>query len=306
MNKKWTTILTIVILLAFIGYIILDATLKREKPSDKTAAITSSGIADKWTVSQVFVPEKGQLEVVAVADNGNIIIGGESFIACYDPGFKLLWEYKTEMPVTALTVNGNNVYGAIQGLIIVINMKGEKIDEWGPFEDNSIITSLGSNESYVTFADAANRLVFILDKKGIVKSTIGNSGEPFIIPSPYFEVALGSDNILYVANTGNRRIEKRNINGALLGYFGKPGDDPGSFCGCCNPAHFTLIPGGFVTAEKGINRIKILNDKGEFVEFVSSVNNFVRPLPLDIASKDGQIIYAANPADSKVYVFKRK
>jgi hypothetical protein len=249
---------------------------------------------------------KGQLNAVTVSDNGCIIVGGESFITCFDPDFNLLWEYKTEMSVKALTASGNDVYAALQGIILVLNMKGEKLDEWGPFEDNSIITSLASNEIYVAFADAGNKSVFILDKKGVVKSIIGRSGEPFIIPSPYFDIAFGTGNILYVANTGNRRIETRKTDGTLLSFFGKPGTDPDSFCSCCNPAHFTVIPGGFVTSEKGINRIKILNKKGEFVEFVSSVNNFVRPLPLDIASQDGKIIYGANPADSKLYVFKRK
>ena len=98
----------------------------------------------------------------------------------------------------------------------------------------------------------------------------------------------------------------RSINGTLLGYFGEPGTAPGAFCGCCNPAHFALVPGGFVTAEKGINRIKRLNEKGEFTEFVSSVNDFLAPLPLDIATADGVTIYGANPADDKVYVFVRK
>ena len=67
-----------------------------------------------------------------------------------------------------------------------------------------------------------------------------------------------------------------------------------------------IIPEGFVTAEKGINRIKILNKKGEFVEFVNSKNSFVKSVPLDVASSDGKIIYAANPADSRLYIFKRK
>lgn len=306
MNKKWNTILVIIILLAFIGYIILDVALKKEKSPGNSTVINSSGTTDQWIVARVFEPGKGQLNAVAVSDYNNIILGGESFIVCYDSAFTLLWEHKTEMPVSALTISGNNVYAAVQQIIIVFNIKGEKIEEWGPFEDNSIITSLASNESFVAFADAANKLVFVLDKKGNVKSMIGKSGDPFIIPSPYFDVALGSDNILYAANTGNRRIEKRNIDGTLLSFFGQPGTAPGAFCGCCNPAHFTLVPDGFVTAEKGINRIKILNKKGEFVEFVSSVNNFIRPLPLDIASEDGKIIYAANPADSKLYVFKRK
>ena len=59
-----------------------------------------------------------------------------------------------------------------------------------------------------------------------------------------------------------------------------------------------MIPEGFVTAEKGINRIKILNKKGEFVEFVNSKNNFIKSVPLDLASADGKTIYAAYPGDS--------
>lgn len=306
MNKRWSTITIIVLLLVFIGYIVIDIALKKEISHGSSPAIEASGVTDQWIVTKVFEPGKGQLNAVTVSDNRTIILGGESFIACYDSDFELLWEFKTEMPATALTVSGSNVYAAVQEIILVLNMNGEKVEEWGPYENNSLITSLASNESYVAFADAANKTVFILDKKGVVKSLIGKSGDPFIIPSPYFDVALNSETILFVANTGNRRIEKRNIDGTLLGFFGEPGTEPGSFCGCCNPAHFTLTPDGFVTSEKGINRIKLLNEKGEFVEFVSSVNDFVPPLPLDIASPDGKIIYGANPADSKLYVFRRK
>jgi hypothetical protein len=92
----------------------------------------------------------------------------------------------------------------------------------------------------------------------------------------------------------------------MIEQFGGTGTAPEFYCGCCNPAHFTLFPGGFITAEKGINRIKILNNKGEFVEFISSVNKFTPSIPIDVASLDGKIIYGANPADSKVYVFNKK
>ena len=68
--------------------------------------------------------------------------------------------------------------------------------------------------------------------------------------------------IFYVANTGHRRIETRSLDGELISYFGEPGMAPGAFCGCCNPAHFIVIPDGFITAEKGINRIKILGQEG--------------------------------------------
>jgi hypothetical protein len=89
-------------------------------------------------------------------------------------------------------------------------------------------------------------------------------------------------------------------------YFGEAGTAPEYFCGCCAPAHFVKTSAGYITAEKGINRIKILGDSGEFIEFVSSKNDFVPSVPLDLASTDGKAIYAANPADSKLYIFKRK
>jgi hypothetical protein len=306
MNRKWATITIIILLLVFIGYMVFDVALRKETPQSSPSASEASGPADQWIVTKVFEPTEGQLNAVATSENGNIFLGGEPFVACYDSYFKPVWEYKTEMPVTALAASEINLYAAVQGTILVLNLKGEKVDEWGPFEENSMITSLSVNDKYVAFADAANKTVFVLDKKGIVKSLIGNSEVPFIIPSPYFDIALGADNIIYIANTGNRRIERRNIEGKLLDFFGEPGTDPDAFCGCCNPAHFALIPGGFVTAEKGINRIKILSTDGKFIEFVSSVNDFIPPLPLDIASPDGKVIYGANPADSKLYVFERR
>jgi hypothetical protein len=155
------------------------------------------------------------------------------------------------------------------------------------------------------FADAGNKMVFVLDKKGSVLKLTGNKDGQFIVPSPYFDVAVGNGNEFFVANTGQRRIETRDLQGKLISYFGEAGLAAEAFCGCCNPAHFAIIPEGFVTAEKGLNRIKIIDRSGKFVEFVSAKNNFTPSVPLDLASDGGKLIYAANPADSKLYVYKR-
>ena len=306
MNRKIATWLIILIVLLFLGYIIYDVAFNKEKTSKESTAIKSSENLDKWKVSGTIDPASGKVKAVAVMQNGNVLIGGETFLGCYDPMNKLLWNRKIEKPVTALSVSGDTIFASTIETILELNSDGEHITEWGPFEDNSIITSVATNGSHVVYADAGNKIIVVLDKKGNLISMIGKSGEPFIIPSPYFDVAIDRDNIIYAANTGNRRIEKRNIEGKVLSFFGEAGTAPDTFCGCCNPAHFTLIPGGFITAEKGINRIKILNAKGEFIEFVSSVNEFVPPMPLDVATADGKIIYGANPADSKVYIFTRK
>lgn len=305
MNKRFASLIIIILIIILVGYIVVDVALKEKVKPDIPGIELNTGPADKWAVKRIFTPLHGQLNAIAVTNSSNIIIGGEPYIASYDTSFNLSWKYTTQMSVTAVAADYDKIYAASEGVIIVLNNRGEKIEEWGPFENNSMITSLSANEKYVAIADAGNKMIFILDKKGVVKKLIGQNEGQFVIPSLYFDVVLDSDNTLYVANTGYKRIESRSIEGKLLSYFGEPGIAPEAFCGCCNPSHFIRIPEGFVTSEKGINRIKIINGSGEFVEYVSSINKFMASVPLDLASSDGRIIYAANPADSKIYIFTR-
>jgi hypothetical protein len=304
MNKKLATYLALLVILAFIGYMIFDTA--RLKKSDNSSALSENDSPpDKWEISNTLTVKEGSLKAVTVSSSGDFYIGGDSFVSCYERDLKLKWTIKTPFPITALSISGDTIFASTMDLILIINTKGDIKDEWGPFEDNGIITSVTANKDYISFADAGNKMIFILDKKGVVKKLIGQNDGQFVIPSPYFDVVLGFDNTLYVANTGHRRIETRSTDGELLSYFGEPGTAPEAFCGCCNPAHFISIPEGFVTAEKGINRIKIINSSGGFVEYVSSRNKFMASVPLDLASSDGKTIYAANPSDSKLYIFTR-
>jgi len=306
MNKKVLMFLSVLIIIVFIGYIIFDSFKPERTVKNETKSPAAIEIPDAWKISNEFRVNEGSLKAVTVDPAGKIYLGGDSFVSCYDKYLKLIWNVKTSSAVTALSNFGDTVFASTIEQILVMNTAGKILNEWGPFEDSCIITSVSSNRKYVAFADAGNKMVFILDKGGEVKNIVGQNGEKFVIPSPYFDVALDKDNNLFVANTGQHRIETRTIDGTMKSYFGEAGTAPGLFCGCCAPPHFALIPEGFVTAEKGINRIKILNKKGEFVEFVNSKNNFVKSVPLDLASADGITIYAANPSDSKLYVFNRK
>jgi hypothetical protein len=305
MNKKFASVFSVLILVVFIGYIIFDTSRPGsfEKKAETTAL--SDTFPEKWNISAELPVTEGTLKAVTVSPSGNIYLGGDSFVSCYKTDLTKLWTIKAPYAVTSLSSSGDTIFASTLEMILVINTNGKLEDEWGPFEDKSFITSVTSNKTRVAYADAGNKMVVILDKQGRVKKIIGQGDGQFVLPSPYFDVAL--DTIyLYIANTGHRRIEKRSGEGRLLSMFGEPGLAPGAFCGCCNPAHFIITPHGFVTSEKGINRIKILGQSGEFIEFVTSRNKFVSSIPLDLASADGNTLYAANPADSKLYVFTRK
>ena len=304
MNKKLTALLSLVIILAFIGYIIFDATKDPDKMDSGVSSVDTL-YNDNWTLFRELQVTGGNLTSVAVSENGNVFLGGDSFVKSLDPGLAELWNLNTGSRITSVAFSGDTIFAATEETILLVSSSGKLIAEWGPYEGNSILTSVSAGKRFIAIADAGNKRIFILKKNGEMSSMMGQSEEQFVVPSPYFDVAL-SEEKLFVANTGHRRIETWTTNGKKLSQFGEPGTAPGAFCGCCNPAHFAIMPQGFVTAEKGINRIKILDSNGDFVEFVSSQNDFIPSVPLDVASADGQTIYAANSVSNTLYLFKRK
>jgi hypothetical protein len=306
MNKKFASVFSVLIIVVFIAYIVFDTSRPETTEKKPVRVPVSDSLTEKWKVSGELSITEGALKAVAVSPSGTIYGGGDSFVSCYASDLRMIWSIETPYPVTALSIFGDTIFASTMELILVIGIDGKLKDEWGPFESKSYITSVAANHKRVAYADAGNKMVVILDKQGRVQRIIGQNDGQFILPSPYFDVALDADDNIYVANTGHRRIETRSPDGKLISAFGEPGMAAGAFCGCCNPAHFALTANGFVTAEKGINRIKKLGKEGAFVEFVSSANKFVPSIPLDLASADGNTIYAANPADSRLYVFSRK
>jgi DNA-binding beta-propeller fold protein YncE len=304
MGKKPAAVFSLIIILAFMVYMIYDAA-RGSGGTEKPAATTTGEYEADWIIEKTYSLPSGSLTSVAVAEDGMVFLGGDAFVSALDQNLDVLWSLETEGKITALAVTGDTVYASTTETIFLVSSSGKLITEWGPYEGNSIITSLSASPQHVVIADAGNKRVFVLDREGEVLKMMGQGDEKFIIPSAYFDAAVSGD-LVFAANTGNRRIETWSIDGRKRTEFGEPGTSPGAFCGCCNPAHFALIPQGFITAEKGINRIKILDRDGIFIEFVSVNNDFNQSIPLDVASVDGETIYAANSFDNKLYVFKRK
>jgi DNA-binding beta-propeller fold protein YncE len=306
MSRRNATIMILAVVVLFGAYMIYDTGFSKGEKEENNQVAGKDWPDDKWAVKSTYQSTDGELKAVAVSENGTVYTAGENFITATDSLFRKLWNINTPKGIYSLTVKGDTIIAATREELMLFDLKGNLTEEWGPFEDNAIITSVSAKGKMIVFADAGNKIVVALEENGRVKNISGLSGKEFIIPSAYFDVALADSGLYFVANTGHRRIETRDKEGNTIRMFGEAGTAPGAFCGCCNPAHFALIPGGFVTAEKGINRIKILDMGGNFVEFVSSANAFFASVPLDLAaSSDGKKIYAANPVDSKLYLFER-
>ena len=199
-------------------------------------------------------------------------------------------------------------------------MKGE------PLGDRVLLTSVAAGGDHIFAADAGNREVIRCDANGRVLGRFGRVGAKdgtpgFVVPSPYFDLCYGSDGLLWVANPGRHRLEAYTPEGRFELSWGNTSMAVEGFCGCCNPVHFTrLADGRFVTSEKGLNRIKLHDVKGNFTGVVAGTETLVKDLDLarkacancsigfgfDVACDSRDRVFALDPATKTIRVFTPK
>lgn len=193
------------------------------------------------------------------------------------------------------------IYVGMDNHVQVLDEHGQPTATWEDLGERALITSIAVAEQDVFVADAGNLLVMHYNLAGQLVGRIGardgrGGSMGFVVPSPYFDVAVGpsdvggignpSHNVLYVANPGAQRIESYSFDGDLEAFWGKAASSIEGFFGCCNPAHFAVLPDGrFVTAEKGLLRVKTYTSDGEFDSVVAG------PEQLDTAPRaaDGSL-----------------
>jgi len=249
---------------------------------------------------------------ITVVMDGRIYAAGENALIIFDTDGSLRRKVDLEGEATCIASDeGGLIYLGMVEHVEVYNADGEQRDIWVSLGSNAVITSIAVSSDIVYVADAGNRLVMGFSKTGRLETIIGdkNKGAPgFIIPSPYFDVAVGPDNTLWAANTGRRQLENYKPDGTMISSWGKSSVSIEGFCGCCNPSHFALLPdGSFVTSEKGIPRVKLYNPLGHFVGMVSGPDQFeAGTVGLDISvNKQGEILLL-DPKKGHIRVFTRK
>lgn len=218
---------------------------------------------------------------MVVDQQGVIYIGGEGGIRVYDEAGKLLKEIRLDRPVYGMVLreSGEILVGQA-ARVLVLGVDGEMIEEWSDFPDGMLPTGMALGDDHVFIADAGNRMVHRLDLEGNRLGAVGEEGG-FKVPSPYFCVRMAADGLLRVANPGAHRIEAYTADGDLELAWGKASFAIEGFCGCCNPVSFDVFPdGSFVTAEKGLPRVKLYDPQGDFIGVVAGPEDFPKYLKL--------------------------
>jgi DNA-binding beta-propeller fold protein YncE len=225
-----------------------------------------------------------------------------------------------------IQVSDDKIYVGMKEHVEVYDRAGQRLNAWETLGERAVLTGIDVYKDDVFVADAGNRVVVRYDKQGQIKNYIGKKDlerniPGFVIPSHNFDLAVADDGLLRVVNPGRHRIEAYTFDGDLEFWWGKASMEIEGFCGCCNPANFTIdTEGNFITSEKGLVRVKVYDSEGEFVGVVASPEQLFRggakyagqvvtesQAPgFDVAVDNEGKVYVLDTIKNIVRVFKRK
>lgn len=250
---------------------------------------------------------------VALGPDDRIYVAGGDSVLVFDNDGTMRSNFGASAPIRCVAVDKNHdLYLGVGDHIEIFDREGAVRESWESLGEQAIITSIAIATDSVFIADAGNKTVWRYDKSGSRLQRIGDKNEArdipgFVIPSPFFDVAVDDDGFLWVANTGRHSLENYSAEGDFRTSWGEFGMEIHGFAGCCNPSHFALLEdGSFVTSEKGLPRVKVYNRIGELVSVVASTDQFREgTVGLDLAVDSTQKIYVLDPMQKLLRIFAK-
>ncbi|NLC58200.1 MAG: hypothetical protein GX774_15310 [Armatimonadetes bacterium] len=251
---------------------------------------------------------------VAVGADGAIYLAGDrAVIRCGEEGRLQRRIALSEAPVALAVAADGTLYLAMQHHLEVYSPQGKRLARWQRPPGRPWFTSVALAPGRVWVGDAGNRQVLGYDRQGRLVARLGRRdpgrGVPGILaPSPHLDVAVGAGGQLWVANPGRHRVEAYTAKGTVARWWGKPSQAADGFCGCCNPTDLALLPDGrFVTAEKGLPRVKLYTRAGRLQGVLAGPERFVKErASFDLAVDHRGRIVVLERATGLVRVFATK
>lgn len=251
-------------------------------------------------------------EAIAIDHEDNLYAAGAKECVVFNKEGTKVKQFDLSLPAHCITVNSDgNIYVGTKDHIEIYNQEGEQTAVWQSLGENGYITSIAADESQLFAADAGSRIVYRFDMLGNITDRIDginpeNDAKGFIVPSPHFDVALYDEDSLWIVNPGRHVLQNHTAAGRLKSSWGEFGSEVDKFCGCCNPADFTILSNGmFVTSEKGLVRVKLYGQDGTFKGVIAAPDDFASAVSgLDLAVDSDNKIYVLDPKAGMVKIFR--
>ncbi len=248
-----------------------------------------------------------RVNALAVGPTGDVYVAGDRAIHVFASDGTKQREIALDDEPMCLSA-ADRLYVGMRQHVQVLNTDGKLIAKWATIE-NANVTSIAAADEDVFVADMANKIVWRYAPDGTLKGRIGEPDKKrhvpgFIITTPFFDLAVAPDGLLRVVNPRRLRIEAYTFDGDMEGHWGTASSEVEGFYGCCNPIHFAIFADGrFVTAEKGVKRIKIYDKQGRFDCVVAGPEQMIAQAA-DLAVDGNDRVLAVDPIARCVRIFE--
>ena len=275
------------------------------KPIDpaKIGYIESKAIALHYSVPRAM----------AIDANDNIYVAGDGGLLVFDRNGQRKTSIELQREIYSLSVFDDRIYAGANDAIGGFGLDGESMQRWTDIAPSAHFTSILATEAGVFAADARNKVIWHYDLNGkqlqeIGKRDVANGRLGFIVPGPFFDIAPGYAGGLWAVNPGKHQLENYTFAGELRSSWRRASVDIAGFCGCCNPTQMAILPdGGFVTAEKGIPRVKVHDPNGDLRTVVAGPELFAEGTVIaDVAIDSQNRVYVLDPVKKAIRIFEKK
>lgn len=296
---------------AAIGFGIFNASMlpvsaKPDAKSDKLPVLERTAVLGQGKL--------GSVGGISVTPSDDLLVSGGSQILVFGPDGKEKSPIATGFPCGCIqAAQDGTIYVASGNSVKQIDATGKVLLEMSNPAIKGITGLTCTKDNTVVVGDASSRCFHKFAKDGKYAGTIGKpaSGKKAVMGGlrvccGILDGTIDKDGDLLVAELGGFRVAKFDVSSGKAGKsFGRCGDSPDEFCGCCNPVSVTVAPDGrFVTSEKQIPRLKIYNAAGTRVEGIAKLEGFNPSCgKIDLAVGKNGKIYVLNEGSRQVEVF---
>lgn len=232
-------------------------------------------------ISERWICNRKDARNIAFGPDEQAYICAGNYLTAYgktgNPGLEIALPER----VCCVAVSGDGtIYAGTRASVHLFDPKGKRLAVWNSPHPKSWFTGISVGTRGIFVADSGRRVVLRFNQDGTLAGHFGGKNTErkspgLAIPSPYLDVILNRDGLLNVNNTGRHQVETYSLDGEFMGAWGKCSSAIDGFCGCCNPIGIATLPDGrFVTAEKGLPRVKIYSAAGDFKSVVAGMESF--------------------------------